>query len=190
ILRRFRELENTHVWRRIGIVKPRIVKLHVAIGIAFRDRRVREVETAVTAEARDIRAEEKNLTAFGGFGNGGVVPIVMRPGAAWFWKACAKSAGYFVPALSVSRSRSPSRNPSSTGCSPYIGTSACFSSDFICGLLHVSEPLQATLTRLIAPRECDSPVAPNPTARPSVKASSCLWQVAQEDLPFTDRRVS
>jgi len=42
----------------------------------------------------------------------------------------------------------------------------------------------------MALRECVSPVAPRLAARPSVKASFCWWQVAQEDFPFTDMRVS
>ncbi len=42
----------------------------------------------------------------------------------------------------------------------------------------------------MAAREWDCPVAPILTARPSVNASSCLWQVAQEAFPFTDIRVS
>src|ERR1700730_6978909 len=98
-----------------------------------------------------------------------------------WYTASERSACTSAPSVAV--------QPSSTGCSPNIGVRACFSRLCSFGLLHVNTELYASLTRLIAPRGCNWPVAPTACGFPSVKASSCRWQLAHDSVPFSDIRL-
>jgi hypothetical protein len=58
------------------------------------------------------------------------------------------------------------------------------------GRAQVSVLDHATFARLIELRVWLSFVEPRPTARPSVKASSCLWQLAHDCVWLSDSLLS
>ncbi len=98
------------------------------------------------------------------------------------------SPGISDAARSVAGKLSPSRRPSSTGCSPNIGVKSLLL-QFLQLRIAPGEPRAVRDVHQTRSRRASASrlVAPSPTGFPSVNASSCLWQVPHEDLPFTDK---